>query len=171
MRNQNWVDATIDLLVSEEQRIFTIYHTMSEDNVRLQLQLPWIKVSTDAGGVNPEWAIAEGPLHPRCYGTYPRVLGRYVREEAILSLEDCIRKMTSSVANRLSIPDRDRLQPGCFADVIVFDESTVVDRSTFDDSHQLSVGIRNVFVNGVRVLDGGKHTGATPGAFVKGPSA
>ncbi len=169
VRNQHWVDATIDLLLAEGQRIFTIYHTMSEENTRLQLQLPWIKVSTDAGGVDPEWAKAEGPLHPRSYGSYPRVLGRYVREERLMSLEECIRKMTSSVANRLSLFDRGRLQLGCFADVVVFDPDTVIDRSTFDDSHQLSVGIRDVFVNGVGVLEEGKHTGATPGVFVKGP--
>jgi len=171
VRNQHWVDATIDLLIAEGQRIFTIYHTMSEENTRLQLQLPWIKVSTDAGGVDPEWAKADGPLHPRGYGTYPRVLGRYVREERLMSLEECIRKMTSSVANRLSLFNRGRLQPGCFADVVLFDPDTVIDRSTFDDSHQLSVGNRDVFVNGVRVLDRGEHTGATPGVFVKGPGA
>jgi N-acyl-D-amino-acid deacylase len=171
IRNQNWVDAAMDLLISEGQRIATIYHTMSEENVRLQLQLPWIKVSTDAGGVDPEWASPEGPLHPRSYGTYPKVLGQYVREEKLMSLEECIRKMTSSVANRLSISDRGRLQPGCFADVVIFDPDTVIDRATFDDSHQLSVGIRDVLVNGMRVLQDGLHTGAMPGTFVKGPGA
>ena len=171
MRDQDWVEATIDLLLSENQRIFTIYHTMSEDNVRLQLQLPWIKVSTDAGGVDPEWAAAEGPLHPRSYGTYPRVLGRYVRDEKLMPLEEAILKMTSSVANRLSLWDRGRLQPGCWADVVVFDPDTIADRSTFDDTHQLSIGIRDVFVNGVRVLENGEHTGATPGMCVKGPGA
>ena len=171
MRDQDWIEATIDLLLSENQRIFTIYHTMSEDNVRLQLQLPWIKVSTDAGGVDPEWAAAEGPLHPRSYGTYPRVLGRYVRDEKLMPLEEAILKMTSSVANRLSLWDRGRLHPGCWADVVVFDPDTVTDRSTFDDTHQLSIGIRDVFVNGIRVLENGAHTGATPGMFVKGPGA
>lgn len=171
IRGQDWIEATIDLLLSENQRIFTIYHTMSEDNVRLQLQLPWIKVSTDAGGVDPEWAAAEGPLHPRSYGTYPRVLGHYVRDEKLMPLEEAIRKMTSSVANRLSLWDRGRLQPGCWADVVVFDPDTVIDRSTFDDSHQLSIGIRDVFVNGIRVLKNNDHTGATPGMFVKGPGA
>lgn len=170
-RDQDWVNVTIDLLLSEEQRIFTIYHTMSEDNVRLQLQLPWIKISTDAGGVDPEWAASEGPLHPRAYGTYPRVLGRYVREEGLLSLEEAVRKMTSAVASRLSLSDRGRLQHGTWADVLVFDPNTIGDRSTFDDTHQLSVGMRDVFVNGVRVLANSRHTGATPGVFVKGRSA
>lgn len=169
MRNQNWADAAIDLLISEGQRISTIYHTMSEDNTRIQLQLPWIKVSTDAGGVDPEWAESRGPIHPRSYGTCPRVLGRYIREEGLMSLEEGIRKMTSSVANRLSLFDRGRLQSGCFADVVVFDPATVIDRSTFEDSHQLSVGIRDVFVNGTCVLAAGRHTDATPGVFVKGP--
>ena len=171
MRDQDWVNATIDLLLSEEDRIFTIYHTMSEENVRLQLQLPWVKISTDAGGVDPAWAKAEGPLHPRAYGTYPRVLGHYTRDEKLMSLEECIRKMTSSVANRLSLWDRGRLQPGCWADVLILDPDTVIDHATFDDTHQLSTGIRDVFVNGTRVLDNGKHTGATPGMFVKGRGA
>lgn len=170
-RGQHWVDATIDLLLSEGQRIFTIYHTMSEENTRIQLQLPWVKISTDAGGVDPAWAGNEGPLHPRAYGTYPRVLGRYTRDQRIMSLEETVRKMTSSVANRLGLSDRGRLVPSCWADVVIFDPKTIIDHSTFEDSHQLSTGIRDVFVNGVRVLDSGSHTGATPGCFVKGPSA
>jgi dihydroorotase/N-acyl-D-amino-acid deacylase len=168
---KHWLDAAIDLLISEEQRISTIYFMMDEENVKVQLQQPWIKVSSDAGGVDPEWAEPMGPTHPRAYGTWPRVLGHYVRDEGVLSLEDAIRKMTSSVADRLGMYDRGLLRAGMFADVVVFDPETVRDNATFTDPHQLSTGIRDVWVNGQRVLDNTKHTGATPGRFVKGPGA
>lgn len=168
MRGQHWVDAAADLLVSEQQRIGTVYFMMSEENLARQLREPWIKISTDAGGLDPVWA-AEGPTHPRSYGTYPRVLGKYVREEGIITLEEAVRKMTSAVARRLGIMDRGLLQPGCCADVVIFDPETIGDRATFEDSHQLSVGVRDVWVNGTRVLADGTHTGATPGRYVPGP--
>ena len=109
---------------------------MSEENVRLQLQQPWIKISTDAGGVDPAWAIPMGPTHPRSYGTYTRVLGKYVRDEGVITLEDAVRKMSSAVTQRLGIRDRGLLQPGFYADVVLFDPETVADRATFEDSHQ-----------------------------------
>ena len=120
----------------------------------------------DAGGMDPAWASEFGPVHPRAYGTYPRVLGRYVREERTLSLEDAVRKMSSAVADRLSLRDRGLLRRGMLADVVVFDPETVGDRATFEDPHQLSLGVEHVFVNGIHVVDGGAHTGATPGRFV-----
>lgn len=166
MRGQDWVDAAMDLLADEEQRIFTIYFKMSEENLRLQLQQPWIKISTDAGGVDPAWAEAQGPTHPRAYGTNTRVLGKYVREEGVITLEDAIRKMTSSVADRLGMRDRGMLRAGMYADVVIFDPETVSDRATFDRPHQLSVGVRDVWVNGGRVLKDGEHTGNMPGKFV-----
>jgi N-acyl-D-aspartate/D-glutamate deacylase len=169
MRGQHWVDTAMDLLVSEESLIGTVYFMMSEDNVALQLRQPWIKISTDAGGLDPAWAKAHGPTHPRAYGTYPRVLGKYVREEQLLTLEDAIRKMSGAVAHRLGLQDRGLLQPGCYADVVVFDPETIGDRATFIDSHQLSVGVRDVWINGGRVIAGGSHTGATPGRIVEGP--
>jgi N-acyl-D-amino-acid deacylase len=168
-RGQDWFEAAADMLVSEEQRVGTVYFMMSEDNLRLQLQQPWIKISTDAGGVDPAWAEKLGPTHPRAYGTYTRVLGRYVREEGVITLEDAIRKMSSAVARRLGITDRGLLQPGCFADVVIFDPQTVTDHATFEDSHRLSAGIRDVWINGTRVLANAEHTGATPGRIVEGP--
>ena len=166
---KDWVDTVFELLLSEEQRISTVYFMMSEENVQLQLQQPWIKVSTDAGGVDPAWAKENGPVHPRSYGTYPRVLGKYVREERILTLEDTVRKMSSAVADRLGLRDRGQLRRGMAADVVVFDPETIGDRATFDDPHQLSVGVQDVWVNGTRVVADGTHTGATPGQIVKGP--
>ena len=169
LRGQHWVDAALDLLAAEGQRIGTIYFSMDEANVRMQLGLPWIKISTDAGGYDPAWAARLGPVHPRSYGTYPRVLGRYVRDEPALALEDAVRKMTSAVADRLSLRQRGLLRSGCFADVVVFDPATIADRATFEAPHQLATGVRDVWVNGVRVLQGGEHTGATPGRVVFGP--
>jgi N-acyl-D-aspartate/D-glutamate deacylase len=167
-RGQDWVDTVFDLLTKERQRISTVYFLMDEANLALQLRQPWMKVSTDAGGVDPAWA-GDGPLHPRAYGTYPRVLGRYVREQAVIGLEDAVRKMTSAVAARLGLGDRGLLRPGCPADVVVFDPAAIGDRATFDRPHELSVGVRDVWVNGVRVLDRGTHTGATPGRVLYGP--
>nr|WP_255604507.1 amidohydrolase family protein [Oscillochloris sp. ZM17-4] len=137
----------------------------------MQLGLPWIKVSTDAGGYDPAWAAAHGPVHPRAYGTYPRVLGTYVREERALSLEDAVRKMSWAVASRLGLRDRGLLHAGMLADVVIFDPEMIADRATFAQPHQLSVGVRDVWVNGARVLDGGAHTGALPGRVVRGPGA
>jgi N-acyl-D-amino-acid deacylase len=167
MRGQHWLDSVIDLLLSERQRIFTIYFSMDEANVKLGLQQPWVKISTDAGGLDPAWAREQGPTHPRAYGTYPRVLAKYVREEKLLTLEDAIRKMSGSVAARLGLRERGLLHPGYFADVVIFDPATITDRATFEDSHQLSTGIRDVWVNGTRVVRNGAHTGATPGKVVR----
>ena len=167
-RNQHWIDTAMDLLLVEQQHISTIYFKMSEENLKLQLRQPWIKISTDAGGFDPQWAQAQGPTHPRAYGTYPRVLGNYVREEGILTLEEAIRKMTSAVADRLGIQERGLLREGYYADVVLFDPATVGDRATFAEPHQVSVGIRDVWINGVRVLAQGLHTGAIPGRMVSG---
>lgn len=168
-RGQDWRDTVLDLLETEGANIFTMYFLMSEDNLRLQLRQPWIKVSTDAGGVDPETYAANGPIHPRAYGTYPRVLAKYVREEGVITLEDAVRKMSSSVCDRLGLRDRGLLREGMQADVIVFDPATIQDHSTWTDTHRLSTGVRDVWVNGGRVLSGGTHTGATPGQWVKGP--
>jgi N-acyl-D-aspartate/D-glutamate deacylase len=170
-RGEHWIDTAIHLLLSEEQRIGTIYFKMSEENVKHQLQQPWNKISTDAGGYDPAWGRALGPTHPRSYGTYPRVLGHYVRETKTLTLEDAVRKMSSSVADRLGLRGRGLLREGYYADVVLFDPATVSDRATFEDSHQLSVGMREVWVNGVRVLQNGEHTGALPGQIVRGRGA
>jgi N-acyl-D-amino-acid deacylase len=162
-----WLDTAIDLIISEEQRVGTIFFMMSEENVKLQLRQSWMKFGTDAGGADPD--KPEGLVHPRSYGTYPRILGKYVREEKVISLEDAIRKMTSAVANRLSIRDRGLLREGMYADVVVFDPQTIGDRATFEKPHQLSVGIKWVLVNGTAVVRDGKHTGEKPGRIVRGP--
>ena len=126
-----------------------------------------IQAITDAGGANPD--SAKGLVHPRAYGSYPRILGKYVREEGVLTLEDAVRKMSSAVAERLSLRDRGLLREGMYADIVVFDPATIIDRATFAEPHRISTGVRDVFVNGVAVLRDGRHTGATPGKVVRGP--
>ena len=126
-------------------------------------------IGTDAGGLDPAWAAPLGPYHPRAYGSYARILGKYVREEKVLPLEEAIRKMSWAVASRLGLYERGRLHVGCYADVVVFDPATVIDKATFEQPHQLAVGVRDVWVNGRQVLANGRHTGATPGRIVDGP--
>lgn len=166
-RGQDWIETVLDLLATERQRIATIYFSMSEENLRLQLRQPWIKVSTDAGGVDPELVADRGPIHPRAYGTNPRVLGQYARDEGVLPLEDAVRKMSGAVAARLNLTGRGLLEPGYAADVVIFDPERVADRATFTDSHRLSTGIEQVWVNGTRVVAAGRHTGALPGRVVR----
>ncbi len=164
---KDWQEAALDLIASEHSRVETLYFLMSEENVKAKLRQPWMKFGTDADGQDPE--RAQGLTHPRAYGNYPRILGKYVREEKVLTLEEAIRKMTSAVATRLSIDDRGLLKSGFHADVVVFDPETVADRATFERPHQASVGIRHVLVNGIAVLQDGVHTGAKPGRAVRGP--
>jgi N-acyl-D-amino-acid deacylase len=170
-RNQDWVDTALDLLAAERQSIFCFYFDMSEDNLRLQMRQPWITFATDAGGVDPATLDGHGLQHPRGFGTYPRLLGHYVRDEGILTLEDAVRKMSSAVASRLGLRDRGLLRPGMVADVVLFDPLLVADRATFTEPHQLSTGVRDVWVNGQRVLREGVHTGAMPGRWLRGAGA
>jgi N-acyl-D-amino-acid deacylase len=169
MMNKPWEDAAMDLLISERQRIGTVYFLMSEDNVKLNLAQPWMKFGTDAGGVDPD--SARGLTHPRAYGNFPRIMGKYVRDEKVMTLEEAVRKATSAVATRLSIPDRGLLREGLYADIVVFDPATIADRSTFEQPHQPSVGVKMVFVNGTMIVRDGKHTGAKPGRVLRGPGA
>jgi len=165
----DWHEAALILLEREGHNIFSMFLAMSEDNLKIQFQQPWIKFGTDAGGIDPERDAAAGLVHPRAYGTYPRILGRYVRELGYMTLEDAVRKSSSAVADRLGIRDRGLLRDGMWADVVVFDPETVIDRATYTDPHHLSLGIRDVFVNGTAVLRDGTHTGAYPGKRVNGP--
>jgi N-acyl-D-amino-acid deacylase len=162
----DWADAVITLSLAERGQLGQVLFLMSDANVALQMQRPWMKFGTDAAGLDPE--KERTVTHPRAYGTFPRILGKYVREDRVLTLEDAVRKMTSAVATRLAIPDRGVLRAGMRADVVVFDPATVVDRATFEKPHQLSVGVREVFVNGVATVRGGAVTGATPGMIVRG---
>jgi dihydroorotase/N-acyl-D-amino-acid deacylase len=167
LQGKDWRDAAMDLVLSEHRRVETIYFLMSEDNLALQLKLPWIKIGTDSVGMNPE--SAKELAHPRSYGTFPKILGEFVREKKIMPLEEAVRKMTSATARRLSIPDRGLLQAGMFADVVIFDAETIGDRATYEKPHQMPSGIKYVIVNGTVVMKDGVHTGAKPGKAVRGP--
>ncbi|MEP7380816.1 MAG: D-aminoacylase [Gemmatimonadota bacterium] len=166
-RNQPWADAAIDLILEEGHDVDKINFTMSEENVRMQLQRPWVSIGTDAGGVDPD--SAKGIVHPRAYGSYPRILGRYVREQHVLTLEDAVRRMSSAVASRLALRDRGLLREGMFADVVIFDPATIIDLATPERPHQISRGVEEVWVNGVRVLRHGRHTNAKPGRALRSP--
>jgi dihydroorotase/N-acyl-D-amino-acid deacylase len=163
----DWADAIIDLTIAEHNRLGQILFVASDSNVAMQIQQPWMKFGTDAEGLDPD--SAKGMTHPRAYGNYPRILGRFVREQHILRLEDAIRKMTSAVAARLSIHDRGMLHEGMYADIAIFDPNTIIDRATYEQPNQLSIGMRHVLVNGVEVVTDGKSTGAKPGDVVRGP--
>ncbi len=163
---KDWLDTVMDLLLAENGSIGAMYFLMSEDNVRLQLKQPWMKFGTDAGGSDPD--STKALVHPRSYGTYPRILGQYVRDEGVIPLEDAIRKMTNAVATRLMITDRGLLRTGMFADVVVFDPKQIRENSTYEKPLQLSTGIEVVLINGVEVVRDGRHTGATPGSIVRG---
>ena len=162
---KDWAEVIIDLNVDEELQLGELLFLMSEENIRLQLRQPWIKFGTDAGSQDP--ATARGMTHPRAYGNFPRLFARYVREQQVIPLEDAVRKASAAVATRLSITDRGVLKQGLKADVIVFDPNTITDNATFENPHRLSTGIRDVFVNGVAVVDAGTFTDQRPGKMLK----
>jgi dihydroorotase/N-acyl-D-amino-acid deacylase len=166
--HKDWSDALMDLTIAEQNKLGQVIFVASDSNVAMQVRQPWMKFGTDAEAFDPD--SAKISTHPRSYGTYPRILGRFVRDERILTLEDAVRKMTSAVADRLSIRDRGELREGMYADVMVFDPKTVIDRATYEKPHQLSVGMKYVIVNGVAVVSDGKVTGAKPGKVVRGPA-
>lgn len=167
---KTWPDAIIDLTLAEDDRLGQLLFIASDSNVAMQIRQPWMKFGTDADGVDPD-SMKGQMTHPRAYGNYPRILGRFVREQHLLALEDAVRKMTWAVAERLSIADRGQLHEGMYADVVVFDPKTIVDRATYEQPNQLSVGVRELFVNGVSVVEDGRHTGAKPGRIVRGPGS
>jgi dihydroorotase/N-acyl-D-amino-acid deacylase len=160
-----WAESVVALMLSEGRDPSKINYSMSEDNVRLQIVRPWVVIGTDAGGYDPD--STKRMVHPRSYGTYPRILGRYVREEKLMTLEEAVRKMTGGVAARLGLRDRGLLREGMYADVVIFDDATIIDLATPEKPHQLSRGVEQVFVNGVQVVRDGKHTGATPGRALR----
>lgn len=162
-------DTAFDLVVEDENNVGAAFFTMTEDNIRKEIQVPWISFCSDAQSIATEGVFLKRSPHPRTYGAFARLLGKYVREERLISLAEAIRRLTSLPADNLKLQRRGRLAPGYFADVVVFDPATIADRSTFKQPHQYAVGMRHVFVNGVQVLKDGEHTGAKPGQVVRGP--
>ncbi len=165
-RGRPWAETLVDLVLAEEGRVGKITFSMSDENVAMQLRRPWVVIASDAEAHDP--ATARGLAHPRAYGTFARVLGRYVRDERLFSLEEAVRRMTSAVAIRIGVTDRGLVRPGMFADLAVFDPTTIADRATYERPHQLAVGVRHVLVNGTEVWRDGAATGATPGRALRG---
>jgi N-acyl-D-amino-acid deacylase len=170
-RGRSPEDTILDLVLEDESRIGVVFFLMSEENVRRQIRLPWVSFGSDAGSLAPEGVFLKSSTHPRAYGNFARLLGRYVREEGLLSLAEAVRRLTSLPAENLGLDRRGRLVPGHFADVVVFDPAEVADRATFEDPHRYAVGVRHVLVNGVPVLRDGAPTGALPGRALRGPGA
>lgn len=159
----------MDLIVEDESRIGTIYFSQSEDVVRKAVTLPWVSFNSDAASIATEGVFLNSNPHPRAYGSFARVLGKYVRDEKVISLEEAVRKLAALPAQNMRIDRRGELKEGFFADVVVFDPATIRDNATFVEPHQYASGILHVFVNGEQVLKDGEHTGATPGRVVRGP--
>jgi N-acyl-D-amino-acid deacylase len=169
LRGSSPEDTAMDLVVEDGSRVSTVYFLMSEENVKRQLALPWVTFDSDAASLAPEGAFLKANPHPRAYGNFARLLGKYARDEKVIPLEEAIRRLTSLPMDNLGIARRGRLQRGHFADVVVFDPGRIQDHATYEKPHQYATGVVHVFVNGVQVLRDGKHTGAKPGRVVRGP--
>lgn len=168
-RGTDPANTALDLFTINGSNIQCVFFLMSEENVRRQIQLPYMTFGSDARSVAAEGDVLESSTHPRTYGNFARLLGKYVRDEKLIPLEEAIHRLTGMPAERLKIENRGRLEPGYYADVVIFDPEEVNDKSTYVEPHQYSVGVHHVLVNGVQVLNEGEHTGETPGRFVKGP--
>lgn len=162
-------ETAMDLVVADGSRVGTVYFLMTEDNVKKQVALPYMSFGSDAGSMAPEGVFMNSSTHPRAYGNFARVLGKYVRDENVISIEEAVRKLTSLPASNLKINKRGSLTEGYFADLAIFNPDTIQDHATFAEPHQYSTGMVHVFVNGQQVLKDGEHTGATPGQVVRGP--
>jgi N-acyl-D-amino-acid deacylase len=169
LRGRDPIDTAMDLVVEDDSRVGCVYFTMSEDNVRRQIQLPWVSFCSDSASVAAEGVFLRSNPHPRAYGSFARLLGRYVRDEGLIPLEGAIRRLSALPASNMKLDRRGRLLPGFYADVVVFDPVTIQDHATFDRPHQYATGVRDVLVNGVAVLLDDDHTGATPGRVVDRP--
>ena len=166
---KHYADVAMDFVIQDGSRVDLVYFLMSEENVKKQIKLPYMSFGSDAGSIAPEGDFLKYNPHPRAYGNFSRLLGKYVREEKVIPLEEAIYKLTSLTADKLKIKKRGLLKEGYYGDVVLFDPNTISDHATFDDPHQLATGMHHVFVNGVQVLNEGEHTGATPGRVVRGP--
>jgi len=169
MRGKSPEETVMDLVIDDGSRISVVYFSMSEDNIRKEIALPWMSFCSDGQSMSAEGVFLKSATHPRAYGNFARLLGKYVRDEKVISLEEAVRKLTSLPASNLKLADRGALKPGFYADVVIFDPLKVQDLATFENPHQYATGMVHVFVNGVQVLRDGEHTGATPGRVVRGP--
>jgi dihydroorotase/N-acyl-D-amino-acid deacylase len=169
LRNTDAIDALLDVLAEDKAYTYVAVFGMAEPDIALALKQPWVSIDNDSQGTTPDGPLGEEHPHPRAYGTFPRILRKYVREERRLTLEDAIRKFTSLPAQRMRLGDRGVLKTGMWADVVVFDPAKVRDRATFAEPNQLSEGMQWVLVNGIPVIADGRATGALPGRVLRGP--
>ena len=168
-RGEDPVETIMNLVLEDRSRVGTVYFMMSEDNIRKQIRLPWVSFGSDAASMAPEPPFTRSSAHPRAYGNFARLLGRYTRDERLIPLHEAVRRLSGLPATNLELDRRGFLKEGMFADVVVFDPGTIDDRATFEKPHQYAVGMRQVFVNGTHVLKDGEHTGAKPGRALRGP--
>jgi N-acyl-D-amino-acid deacylase len=168
-RGKSPADTAIDLVIEDDSRVNTVYFLMSEENVKKQIKCPWVSLCSDAGSLAPEGVFLKSSTHPRAYGNFVRLLGKYVRDEKVIPLEEAVRRLTSLPAENLKLDRRGKLETGYSADIVVFDPATVSDHATYENPRQYATGVIHVFVNGVQVLKDGAHTGAKPGQVVRGP--
>ncbi len=169
MRGKDEVETLLDLVLEARSRIQVVTFTMSEENIKKELRQPWVSLCSDASSMAAEGSFLESSTHPRAYGNFARLLGKYVREEKVITLQDAVRRMSGLPAGNLGLDHRGLLKEGYFADVVVFDPGTIADKATYESPHQYAVGIKQVFVNGVQVIKNGEHTGAKPGRALWGP--
>ena len=169
LRGEDPVDTIMNLVLEDESRVGTVYFMMSEENLHKQIKLPWVSFGSDASSMAPELPFTKSSAHPRAYGNFARLLGKYVRDERVIPLQEAVRRLTGLPATNLELDGRGFLRDGMFADVVIFDPAAVADHATFHKPHQYSVGMKHVFVNGVHVLKDGEHTGAKPGRALWGP--
>jgi N-acyl-D-amino-acid deacylase len=169
MRGKTPEQTIMDLVSEDESRVATVYFLMSEDNLTKEMRQPWVSFGSDAESMTPEPPFTKSSTHPRAYGNFARVLGKYVRDDKVLTLEEAVRRLSGLPATNLELDRRGFLKEGMFADVVVFDPASMADRATFERPHQYAIGMRHVFVNGVQVLKDGEHTGAKPGRALWGP--
>ena len=162
-------ETLVDLIIEDQSRIQVVYFSMSEENIKKKIAIPWSSFCSDAGSYTNEGVFVKQSTHPRAYGSFVRVLGKFARDEKVISLAEGVRKLSALPAENLKLKKRGKLAPGYFADIVVFDPLKVTDKATFTDPHQYAEGVLHVLVNGTTVLENGEHTGATPGRFVKGP--
>src|SRR4029453_13752125 len=168
MRGKEPIDTIMDLIAEDESRIGTVYYLMSEENVKKELRKPWVSFGSDEASQAPEPPFTKSNPHPRAYGNFARVLGKYVRDEKVLSMSDAIHRLSGLPATNLGLDHRGFLKEGMFADVVVFDPAKITDHATFEKPHQYATGVKHVFVNGVQVIKDGEHTGAKPGRALWG---
>ena len=169
MRGKDPIDTAMDLVAEDESRVGTVYFMMSEGNVKKEIAKPWISFGSDEASEAPEGVFLKSNPHPRAYGNFARVLGKYVRDEKVITLPEAIRRLSALPATNLGLDHRGFLKEGTFADVVVFDPATIADHATFEKPHQYATGVKHVFVNGVQVIKDGEHTGAKPGRALWGP--